>query len=146
VRYVAFGTTDRVNLGKRRGARMRRVLNWFMVFPTTTSGVASAAAACVLASGLAACAAPREAASAAAAPLRVMVKLARGSEDANAIAAEASRVAGVAVSYAAATSPTWHALFLHCAGSQCDAAIARLRAAGSTYQAVEIDGRKTPAS
>lgn len=117
-----------------------------MVFPTTTSGVASAAAACVLASALAACAGtPREAA-AGAAPLRVMVKLARGSEDANAIAAEASRVAGVPVSYAAATSPTWHALFLHCAGTQCDAALARLRAAGTTYQAVEIDGRKTPAS
>ena len=118
-----------------------------MVFPTTTSGVASAAAACVLASALAACAAaPREAASAVAVPLRVMVKLVRGSEDANAIAAEASRVAGVPVSYAAATSSTWHALLLHCAGSQCDAAIARLRAAGATYQTVEIDGRKTPAS
>ena len=123
-----------------------------MVFPTTTSGVASAAAACVLASALAACAAPREAASAASAasaaatPLRIMVKLARGSEDANAIAAAASRVAGVPVSYAAATSSTWHALFLHCAGSQCDAAIARLRAAETTYRAVEIDGRKTPAS
>jgi hypothetical protein len=118
-----------------------------MVFPTTTSGVASAVAACVLASVLAACAgASREAAAGTAAPLRVMVKLARGSEDANAIAAEASRVAGVPVSYAAATSPAWHALFLHCAASQCDAAIARLRAAGTTYQAVEIDGRKTPAS
>ena len=116
-----------------------------MVFPTTTSGVASAAAACVLASALAACAAPREAASSAAS-LRVMVKLARSSEDANAIAAEASRVAGVPVSYAAATSSTWHALFLHCAGSGCDAAIARLRAAATIYQAVEIDGRKTPAS
>ena len=119
-----------------------------MVFPTTTSGVASAAAACVLASALAACAAPREAASAASAaatPLRIMVKLARSSEDANAIAAAASRVAGVPVSYAAATSSTWHALFLQCAGSQCDAAIARLRAAETTYRAVEIDGRKTPA-
>jgi hypothetical protein len=117
-----------------------------MVFPTTTSAVASAAAACILGSALAACAAPREATPAVAAPLRVMVKLARGSEDANAIAAEASRVAGVPVHYAAATSSTWHALLLHCAGSQCDAAIARLRAAGTTYQAVEIDGRKTPAS
>ena len=75
-----------------------------------------------------------------------MVKLARGSEDASAIAAEASRVAGVPVSYAAATSSTWHALCLHCAGAECDAAIARLRAAGTIYQAVEIDGRKTPAS
>ncbi len=104
-------------------------------------------AACVLSSALAACAgAPREAAAGATAPLRVMVKLARGSEDANAIAAEVSRVAGVPVSYAAATSPAWHALLLHCAGGQCDAAIARLRAAGTIYQAVEIDGRKTPSS
>jgi hypothetical protein len=124
-----------------------------MVFPTTTSGVASAAAACVLATSLVACAAPREAASpassasAAAAPLRVMVKLVRGSADAMAIATEASGVAGVPVSYAAATTLTWHALTLHCASAaQCDAAIARLRAAGTIYQAVEIDGRKTPAS
>jgi len=50
------------------------------------------------------------------------------------------------VTYAAATSSTWHALSLHCAGTACDAAIARLRAAGTLYQAVEIDGRKTPAS
>ncbi len=51
------------------------------------------------------------------------------------------------VSYAAATSTVWHALFLHCAGSaQCDAAIARLRDAGSIYQAVEIDGKKASAS
>jgi len=81
-----------------------------------------------------------------AAPLRVMVKLAHASADANAIAGEAARVAGVPVTYAAAASPTWHALALHCAGAGCDAAIARLRAAGSVYQAVEIDGRKTPSS
>jgi hypothetical protein len=118
-----------------------------MVFPTTTSAVASAAAACVLASALAACAAPRGVAADGAAPLRVMVKLARGSEDSHAIAAEATRVAGVPVRYAAATSPTWHALVLQCTGAvQCDAAIARLRAAGTIYLAVEIDGRKTPAS
>ena len=117
-----------------------------MVFPTTTSAVASAAAACVLASVLAACAAPREVAADGAAPLRVLVKLTRASEDANAIAAEAARIAGVPVTYAAATSATWHALSLHCAGGRCDAAIARLRAADTLYQAVEIDGRKTPAS
>jgi len=50
------------------------------------------------------------------------------------------------VNYAAAASSTWHALVLRCAGAQCDAAIARLRAADTLYQAVEIDGRKTPAS
>jgi hypothetical protein len=70
----------------------------------------------------------------------------RASEDTTAIAAEAARVAGVPVTYAAATSATWHALFLHCAGPRCDAAIARLRAADTVYQAVELDRRKTPAS
>ena len=117
-----------------------------MVFPTMTSTVASAAAACVLASALAACAAPGEVAADGAAPLRVLVKLTRASEDASAIAAEAARIAGVPVTYAAATSATWHALSPHCAGARCDAAIARLRAADTLYQAVEIDGRKTPAS
>jgi hypothetical protein len=116
-----------------------------MILATTpTSAIASAAAACVLSCALAACAAPREADGAA--PLRVMVKLARASEDANAIAAEAARVAGVPVNYAAAASPTWHVLVLRCAAAQCDAAIARLRAADTLYQAVEIEGRKTPAS
>ena len=119
-----------------------------MVFPTTTttSAVASAAAACVLASALTACAAPRQAAADGAATLRVMVELTRPSEDADAIAAEAARVAGIPVTYAAAASPIRHALFLHCAGARCDAAIARLRAADTLYQAVEVDGRKTPAS
>ncbi len=117
-----------------------------MVFPTTSSAVASAAAVCVLASALAACAAPRQSAGDGAASLRVMVKLTRASDDANAITAEAARVAGVPVTYAAATSATWHALFLHCAGARCDAAISRLRAADTLYQAVEIDGRKTPTS
>jgi len=118
-----------------------------MIFPTTTtSAVASAAAVCVLASALAACTAPREAAADRSATVRVMVKLTRASEDSQAIAAQATQVAGVPVSYGAATSTTWHALVLHCAGVACDAAIARLRAADTLYQAVEIDGRKTPAS
>jgi hypothetical protein len=72
-----------------------------------------------------------------------MVKLVRTSEDANAISAEASRIAGVPVTYAAATSPAWHALSLHCASvAECDRALARLRAASATYQTVEIDARK----
>ena len=116
-----------------------------MVFPTT-SAVASAAAACVLAAALVACAAPRQATADGASPLRVMVKLAHPSADADAITAAAARIAGVPVTYAAATSTTWHALLLHCAGARCDDAIARLRAADKDYQAVEIDGRKTPAS
>jgi hypothetical protein len=95
-------------------------------------------------SALAACAAPSEPIAPAQANVRVMVKLVHSSEDARAIADEAARVAGVAVSYAAATSPSWHALVLRCAdAAACDAAIARLRAAGTLYQAVEVDGRKT---
>ena len=118
-----------------------------MIFSTsTTSAVASAAAACVLASALAACAAPRQVAADRLATVRVIVKLTRASEDGPAIAAQAAQIAGVPVTYAAATSSTWHALALHCAGAACDAAIGRLRAADTLYQAVEIDGRKTPAS
>jgi len=117
-----------------------------MVFHTSTNAVASAVAACVLASSLAGCAGPRETVAEGAPSLRVMVKLARPSDDANAIAADAARVAGVPVTYAAATSTTWHALVLHCSAARCDDAIARLRAAGTAYQAVEIDARKTPAS
>jgi hypothetical protein len=73
-----------------------------------------------------------------------MVKLVHGSDDAAAIGAEATRIAGVTVSYAAAASPSWHALALHCmSAAECDAAIARLRAAATVYQTVEIEGRKT---
>ncbi len=112
-----------------------------------TSAVATAAAACVVAAALYGCAAPEASAAGAPPSLRVMVKLTRPSEDAKAIASEATRVAGVPVSYAAATSTSWHALALHCAGAaQCDAALARLRAAVGVYLAVEIDGRKGPAS
>jgi hypothetical protein len=121
-----------------------------MIVPMHTREVAAAAAGCVLFAALAACAAvpARDAAAVAeAAPLRVMVKLVHGSEDAAAIGAEATRIAGVPVTYAAATSPTWHALALHCASTaECDAAIARLRAAGAVYQIVELEGRKTRSS
>ena len=113
-----------------------------MSVSTATRSVAAAAAGCALVAVLAsACSAPRDVAGEAP-PLRVMVKLVRGSEDAVAIGAEASRIAGVRVSYAAATSAQWHALALHCAGAECDAAIARLRAASNVYQTVEIEGRK----
>ncbi len=78
---------------------------------------------------------------------RVQVKLVSRSEDAAAISAEASRLAGVPVTYAAATSASWHALTLHCASApQCEAAIARLRASAAVYQAVEIEGRKAPSA
>jgi len=113
-----------------------------MSVPTATR---SAAAGCALVAALAsACSAPgpRDVAGEVP-PLRVMVKLVDGSEDGATIGAEASRIAGVRVSYAAATSAQWHALALHCASAaECDAAVARLRAASSVYQTVEIEGRK----
>jgi len=121
-----------------------------MILPTKRRAASAAAAACLLAAALAGCAAsaPRERAAAMpAASLRVMVKLVHASEDASAISAEASRIAGIPVTYAAATSPAWHAVFLHCASAaECDSALARLRAASATYQAVELDGRKSCAS
>jgi len=114
-----------------------------MMFTTMAGGVASAAAACVLGAGLAACVAPAGAAAETGAEVRIMVKLARASEDADAIAAEATRIAGSRVTYAAATSSSWHALAVHCeSAARCDEAIARLRAAGSVYVAVESEGRK----
>lgn len=78
--------------------------------------------------------------------LRVLVRLVQPSTDAAAISAAASRHAQVPVTYAASTSPSWHALALHCASAaQCDAAVVRLRAASSTYSAVEIEGRRQKA-
>ncbi len=119
-----------------------------MIVPNRRSACAPAATIFFVAAALTSCAAPAPKELAAQlAPLRVMVKLVRPAEDAASIGAEATRVAGVPVTYAAATSLAWHALYLHCTGGgQCEEAIARLRAAGSIYQAVEIDGRKKPAS
>jgi hypothetical protein len=117
------------------------------MIPPAHSGVAAAVAGCALAAALTACVAaqpPVAGPASEAAPLRVMVKLVHGSDDRAAIGAEATRIAGVNVSYAAATSPLWHALALHCvSAAECDAAVARLRAAATVYQAVEIEGRKT---
>jgi len=96
---------------------------------------------------LAGCAVAANAAGEPAFTTRVMVKLVRPSEDAIAIGAEATRHAGVPVTYAAATSTSWHAVLLHCtSAAQCDAAVERLRAAAAIYQAVELDGKKTHAS
>ena len=78
--------------------------------------------------------------------IRVLVKLASPSTDRKAIAAEASRQAGVPVRYAAAVSPQWHALLLPCADSMaCEAAFAGLQKADSPYLAVERDDRKSAA-
>ena len=103
----------------------------------------SCALAVALMAALGSCAATPDPASGAPVEARVLVKLVRPAEDAAAISSEATRHAGVPVTYMAATSPSWHALALHCASApQCDAAIERLRAASAVYQAVEIDGRK----
>jgi hypothetical protein len=121
-----------------------------MTLPIKAGGLSGGAIAVTLAWTLAACAgaATRESGAGAAGAQRVVVKLVRASEDGTAIAEQATRVAGVPVRYAAATSASWHALALHCtSAAECDAAIARLRAAGAIYQVVEIEGRKArPAS
>src|SRR6476620_3587794 len=101
-----------------------------MKFTTIAGAIASAAVASLLGTGLGACAAPAGGAGESSADVRVMVKLARSSEDAD----EASRIAGIGVTHAAATSSSWHALAVHCASpAQCDEAIARMRAAGAVY-------------
>jgi hypothetical protein len=115
-----------------------------MIVSTRRDQRAQAVAACLFAAAVSGCAASaaRER-SVDAAPLRVLVKLVQPSEDPAAIAAEATRIAGVLVSHAAATSASWHALAVHCTNdAECHAAVARLRAAGTLYQAVELDGRK----
>ena len=113
----------------------------------TRSAVAAAAACTLVAALTSACGAqPSREAAGQMPPLRVMVKLVRASEDVGTIGAEASRIAGVPVSYAAATSAQWHAIALHCtSAAECDAAVARLRAATNVYQTVEIEARKMPA-
>ncbi|MEO8524645.1 MAG: hypothetical protein ABI460_08005 [Caldimonas sp.] len=75
--------------------------------------------------------------------VRILVKLTRPTGDHAAIAAEASRQAGVAAKYAASVSAAWHALVLHCSdAAECDLAITRLQQASGSYEAVERDGRK----
>jgi hypothetical protein len=115
-----------------------------MYIPTMASEPWPSVAACALAVSLAACGTPQHAVADSATTARVMVKLVRPSDNATAIAAEATRVAGVPVTYAAATSAAWHALSLRCASaSDCEAAIARLRSAAAVYETVEVDSRKT---
>jgi len=94
------------------------------------------------AGALSACAAP---AGAAGGPVevRLMVKLTKPSDDKAGIAAEVSRVAGVPAGYGSLVSASWHALVLRCSdASACDAAIDRLRQARSSFEAIELEGRK----
>jgi hypothetical protein len=107
----------------------------------------SFAAAALAAGTLSACAAPADGMSSPApqvgAGLRVLVKLVQPSDDLAAIAAEAGRRAGVPARHAATVSANWHALELQCPdAAACEAALQRLRQAGTVYQSVEIDGRK----
>jgi hypothetical protein len=115
-----------------------------MISLPKANGLPLVLAGVAMTTALAACAAASDPAADGGVDARVMVKLVRPSDDPAAISAEATRRAGVAVTYAAAASPAWHALALHCASAaQCETAIARLRAAATIYEAVEIEGRKT---
>jgi hypothetical protein len=93
---------------------------------------------------LVACAAPVPAAAPAApAEMRVLVKLAKASSSAEAIAAQVTIAAGTQARYLAATSPQWHALALVCAGAEaCEAAFLRLSANNPAFEVVQRDERK----
>ena len=99
------------------------------------------AATTLLCSGLiAACAAEPQVG---AGPLRLLVKLARPGAEPAAIARLASLGAGVPASYLAASSASWHAIALDCGGARaCTAALERLRADRTNFEAVERDERK----
>jgi hypothetical protein len=106
------------------------------------------AATAVSMTWLAACAAPGPeavpAASAGApADMRILIKLTQASDDTAAIAAKVAASAGMPARYLAATSPQWHALALACGGPQaCDAALQRLGANKTDFEAVQRDERK----
>lgn len=92
-----------------------------------------------------ACAVPASQAPEAGIDVRILVKLARPSQDGGAIGAEAARLSGVAAVYAKPMSAAWHVVVLRCTGVEsCDAAIARMRLARDVYEAVEPEGRKQP--
>ncbi len=85
--------------------------------------------------------------SAAAQPLRLLVKLAHPlaepplDQPAD-IARLASDAAGLPVAYGAAAGADWHALRLSCIPAECDAAVRRLQAAKSLFAHVERDERR----
>lgn len=102
-------------------------------------------AAAVALGALSACASPppSPAAEPGGVEVRLMVKLVRPAQDGAVIAADASRVAGVPAHYRSMVSASWHALSLRCAdASACDRAVERLRQEKTTFEAVELDGRK----
>ena len=114
-----------------RGKRPARA---FLAAPFAVAAAAGA---------LSACAAPAPAADPAGVEVRLMVKLVRPAQDGAVIAADASRVAGVPAHYRSMVSASWHALSLRCVdASACERAIDRLRQEKTTFEAVELDGRK----
>ena len=76
-------------------------------------------------------------------PMRLMIKLAQPLDDAASITRLVSSRAGVPARYVAASSASWHAVALECGGpGACEAALQRLRAERSVFEAVERDERK----
>src|SRR5689334_5237765 len=107
--------------------------------------LAAPLAAMAAAGALSACAAPTPVADGGAGgvEVRLMVKTVRPASDGAVVAAEASRVAGVPASYRSSVSADWHALSLRCTDvASCDRAVERLRQAKTSFEAVELDGRK----
>jgi len=74
---------------------------------------------------------------------RVLVKLVQPSTDTAAITRAVEQAARVPARYVASTSPQWHAFALRCGASDdCDAALERLRAEPTTFEAAQRDERR----
>jgi hypothetical protein len=115
-------------------SRGKRPARAFLAAPFVVAAAAGA---------LSACAAPSTAPDAGGIEVRLMVKLVRPAQDGAVIAADASRVAGVPAHYRSMVSASWHALSLRCPdASACERAIDRLRQEKTTFEAIELDGRK----
>ena len=140
-------TRRRVNLGKGAGRRRDALLNWFMIFPTTTA--VSRPLRRRASSALRSPRAPRRGAAADAErrPCASWSSWRAASEDAKAIAAEATPRRRRAGELRRGDEPDLARArrFTAPAASATPRSPACARPA-PTYQAVEIDGRKTPAS
>lgn len=97
------------------------------------------ASSCLAAFALAGCAAQQ----AESAGMSVLVKLARPSMDAAAIAAQVESAAGRPARYQSASSTAWHAVHVGCTdAADCEAVLQRLRADTARFEAVQRDERK----
>ncbi len=75
--------------------------------------------------------------------MSVLVQLVRPSSDAAAVTVLVSEAAGRPARYVAASSTTWHSLYLRCDGpADCDAVLQRLSADTGRIAAVQRDQRK----